>query len=126
VCARRHRDHNKNRFLKNFYFNLASGQSILLNKVSNSAEGDIDATTLSLGDYAGSLGYRCPMKNRLSLGVETKLGKYTSMVSRYQLENGIGGAALQRAASYARERVVFGRPIGQNQGIAHPLAQCWM
>jgi acyl-CoA dehydrogenase len=39
---------------------------------------------------------------------------------------GIGRAALQRAASYARERVVFGRPIGQNQGIAHPLAQCWM
>ena len=39
---------------------------------------------------------------------------------------GIGRAALQRAASYARERVVFRRPIGQNQGIAHPLAQCWM
>ena len=39
---------------------------------------------------------------------------------------GIGRAALQRAAKYARERVVFRRPIGQNQGIAHPLAQCWM
>jgi acyl-CoA dehydrogenase len=39
---------------------------------------------------------------------------------------GIGRTALRRAAQYARERVVFGRPIGQNQGIAHPLAQCWM
>ena len=39
---------------------------------------------------------------------------------------GIGRAALQRAARYARERVVFGRPIGENQGVAHPLAQCWM
>src|SRR5437868_10039690 len=39
---------------------------------------------------------------------------------------GIGRAALRRAAKYARERVVFRRPIGQNQGIAHPLAQCWM
>jgi acyl-CoA dehydrogenase len=38
---------------------------------------------------------------------------------------GIGRAALQRAAKYARERVVFGRPIGQNQAIAHPLAKCW-
>lgn len=38
---------------------------------------------------------------------------------------GIGRAAIQRAARYARERVVFGRPIGQNQGIAHPLAKCW-
>src|SRR5262249_38988109 len=39
---------------------------------------------------------------------------------------GTGRAALKRAASYARERVVFGRPIGQNQGVAHPLAHCWM
>src|SRR6266436_6697512 len=39
---------------------------------------------------------------------------------------GIGLAALRKAVSYARERVVFRRPIGQNQGIAHPLARCWM
>jgi acyl-CoA dehydrogenase len=39
---------------------------------------------------------------------------------------GLGRAALQRAAGYARERVVFGRPIGQNQGVAHPLARAWM
>lgn len=39
---------------------------------------------------------------------------------------GIGRAALRKAADYARERIVFGRPIGQNQGIQHPLAKCWM
>lgn len=39
---------------------------------------------------------------------------------------GIGQDALQRAARYARERVVFGRPIGKNQGIQHPLAECWL
>jgi acyl-CoA dehydrogenase len=39
---------------------------------------------------------------------------------------GIGRAAVQRATKYARERVVFRRPIGQNQGIAHPLARCWI
>lgn len=38
---------------------------------------------------------------------------------------GIGKAALKRAADYAREREVFGRPIGQNQGIQHPLADSW-
>ncbi|MGH7264891.1 MAG: acyl-CoA dehydrogenase family protein [Candidatus Rokuibacteriota bacterium] len=38
---------------------------------------------------------------------------------------GIGRAALDRAAEYARERVVFGRPIGRNQAIAHPLAGAW-
>jgi acyl-CoA dehydrogenase len=39
---------------------------------------------------------------------------------------GIGRAALRKATAYAKERVVFGRPIGQNQGIQHPLAKCWM
>lgn len=39
---------------------------------------------------------------------------------------GLGRAALARAAAYARERVVFGRPIGQNQAIQHPLADSWM
>ena len=39
---------------------------------------------------------------------------------------GLGRAALKRAVDYAKERQVFGRPIGQNQGIAHPLAKCWM
>jgi acyl-CoA dehydrogenase len=39
---------------------------------------------------------------------------------------GIGRAAIRRAANYARERVVFDRPIGQNQGIQHPLAKSWM
>ena len=39
---------------------------------------------------------------------------------------GIGFAALRRAAIYAADRKVFGRPIGQNQGIQHPLADSWM
>jgi acyl-CoA dehydrogenase len=38
---------------------------------------------------------------------------------------GLGRCALARATTYARDRVVFGRPIGQNQGIQHPLAKCW-
>jgi acyl-CoA dehydrogenase len=39
---------------------------------------------------------------------------------------GLGRAALQRAAQYASERIVFDRPIGKNQGIQHPLAQSWI
>jgi acyl-CoA dehydrogenase len=39
---------------------------------------------------------------------------------------GLGKAALRRATRYAKERVVFDRPIGQNQAIQHPLALCWM
>jgi acyl-CoA dehydrogenase len=37
---------------------------------------------------------------------------------------GIGKLAVRRAVAYARERIVFGRPIGKNQGIAFPLAEC--
>lgn len=39
---------------------------------------------------------------------------------------GIGQDALRRASGYAADREVFGRPIGQNQGIQHPLAENWM
>ena len=39
---------------------------------------------------------------------------------------GIGYGALGLASAYARERVVFGRPIGKNQAIQHPLADCFM
>jgi acyl-CoA dehydrogenase len=39
---------------------------------------------------------------------------------------GLGRAALRRAAEYAKTRIVFDRPIGQNQAIQHPLARCWM
>ncbi|MEA2981003.1 MAG: acyl-CoA dehydrogenase [Alphaproteobacteria bacterium] len=39
---------------------------------------------------------------------------------------GLGRAALRKASAYAKERIVFDRPIGENQAIQHPLAACWM
>jgi acyl-CoA dehydrogenase len=39
---------------------------------------------------------------------------------------GLGKVAIAKASKYAQERIVFGRPIGQNQGIQHPLAKAWM
>jgi acyl-CoA dehydrogenase len=39
---------------------------------------------------------------------------------------GLGHAALARATAYAKERIVFDRPIGKNQAIQHPLAKNWM
>ena len=38
---------------------------------------------------------------------------------------GLGMAAINRATRYAKERIVFNRPNGQNQGIQHPLPKCW-
>ena len=39
---------------------------------------------------------------------------------------GLGRVALERASRYANERIVFDRPIGQNQGVQHPLAERWI
>ena len=39
---------------------------------------------------------------------------------------GLGRVALKRATQYAKERIIFDRPIGKNQGVQHPLAKCWM
>lgn len=39
---------------------------------------------------------------------------------------GMGRGALNLTSQYAKDRVVFNRPIGQNQGVAHPLAEAWM
>jgi acyl-CoA dehydrogenase len=38
---------------------------------------------------------------------------------------GMGRRALSKAVRYANERIVFGRPIGKNQSIQHPLAESW-
>jgi acyl-CoA dehydrogenase len=39
---------------------------------------------------------------------------------------GLGRAALDIATKYAKERIVFDRPIGKNQAVAHPLADSWI
>lgn len=39
---------------------------------------------------------------------------------------GLGYAALKKSTQYAKERIIFSRPIGQNQGIQHPLASAYM
>ena len=64
------------------------------------------------------------LKTRAVRGVDKRGDHYR--VNGQKLWIGLGRAALGRAAAYARERVVFNRPIGQNQAIAHPLARNWM
>ena len=77
----------------------------------------IDGLEVSLGDRIGEegKGFRYILESlnpeRILIGAEAI---------------GIGRVALARAARYAKDRVVFGRPIGQNQAIQHPLAESWM
>lgn len=39
---------------------------------------------------------------------------------------GLGRGALNLTVQYAKDRIVFDRPIGKNQAVAHPLAEAWM
>jgi acyl-CoA dehydrogenase len=76
--------------------------------------------------------------DNLEVPVEDRIGEegqgFASIIDGFNPERilvaveaiGLGRAALKRAAAYAKERVVFGRPIGKNQAIQHPLAECWM
>jgi acyl-CoA dehydrogenase len=74
-------------------------------------------------------GMRIPLEDRI--GEEGKGFRYLldSLIPERILlaaeAIGIGKDALRRAARYAGERVVFRRPIGQNQSIQHPLAVNW-
>lgn len=74
-------------------------------------------------------GWRVPVADRIGKeGDGFKMIMHGMNAERILLSGeavGIGYAALRHACNYARERVVFGRPIGKNQAIAHPLAKAW-
>ncbi|MCJ1325406.1 hypothetical protein MMC10_002069 [Thelotrema lepadinum] len=74
--------------------------------------------------------YRIPVETRIGdEGKGFKMILYGMNAERCLLAGealGLGYAAIAKAAKYAKERVVFGRPIGQNQGIQHPLADSYM
>ena len=74
-------------------------------------------------------GYRIPVEDRI--GEEGKGFRYlltfanSERISIAANAVGIGQAALQKAADYARQREVFGNAIGSYQAISHPLADSW-
>ncbi|RMY92342.1 hypothetical protein D0864_05906 [Hortaea werneckii] len=74
-------------------------------------------------------GWRIPAADRIgNEGEGFKMIMHGMNAERILLSGeavGIGYAALRHASNYARERIVFGRPIGKNQGISHPLAKSW-
>ena len=103
---------------------------------------DLDRSTVEVREI-DKLGRKCVDSNQvfidgLRIPVEDRVGE-EGQGFRYILHGlnperiliaseavGLGRAALARATQYAKERVVFDRPIGQNQGIQHPLALSWM
>ncbi len=62
------------RFLKKQgYFNFGIGRSLLINDITTDADGDFDATTISLADFTTTAGYRKQINDRISLSSEIKL-----------------------------------------------------
>jgi acyl-CoA dehydrogenase len=103
---------------------------------------DLDPTTIEVREIE-KLGRKCVDSNQvfidgLRIPVEDRVGEegkgFSYILHGLNPERiliaseavGLGRAALKRAATYANEREVFGRPIGKNQGIQHPLARSWM
>ncbi len=103
---------------------------------------DLDRTTVEVREI-DKMGRHCVDSNELfiddlEIPVEDRIGEegegFPCLLHSLNPERilvgaeavGIGRAALERATRYASERVVFGRPIGQNQAIQHPLAESWM
>lgn len=103
---------------------------------------DLDRTTIEVREIE-KLGRKCVDSNQvfidgLRIPVEDRIGEegkgFSYILHGLNPERiliaseaiGLGRAALQRGALYANEREVFGRPIGMNQSIQHPLAKSWM
>ena len=103
---------------------------------------DLDRSTVEVREI-DKLGRKCVDSNQvfidgLRIPVEDRVGEegkgFSYILHGLNPERiliaseaiGLGRAALQRGANYALDREVFGRPIGQNQAIQHPLARSWM
>lgn len=103
---------------------------------------DLDRSTVEVREI-DKLGRKCVDSNQvfidgLRIPVEDRVGEegkgFSYILHGLNPERiliaseavGLGRAALRRGALYASEREVFGRPIGQNQGIQHPLAERWI
>ncbi|EED34121.1 acyl-CoA dehydrogenase domain protein [Luminiphilus syltensis NOR5-1B] len=54
------------------------------------------------------------------------VGLNPERVSAAAINNGISRFALEQAAQYAKDRNVWGKPIGAHQGVAHPLAEAYI
>ncbi len=124
---------------------------LLIARTGEQGDRPIDGLTLFFTDFDRSkievreidkMGRKCVDSNELfidglEIPVEDRIGE-EGKGFRYLLHGinperiliaaglvGLGRAAITRATKYANERTVFGRPIGQNQAIQHPLAESW-
>jgi len=105
-----------------FYTDLDRAQ-VSVTEIHKMGRAAVDSNSLHFEDW------RVPAAHRIGAeGAGFKCILHGMNAERILLAGeavGIGFAALRHAARYARERVVFGAPIGANQGVQHPLAKAW-
>ena len=106
------------------FYTPLNREAVTIQEIEKMGRGAVDSNTLFFEEWA------VPETDRLGKeGDGFKMIMMGMNAERILIASeaiGVGLAALRRASQYAKERVVFGREIGKNQGIQHPLAQCWM
>ena len=86
------------------------------------ARRQFQSTVLRQSHRAGSIGALARKARAFATSSTASIPNVSSTPPR---SIGMGRRALEKAVAYADQRVVFGRKIGQNQSIQHPLAECW-
>ena len=106
-----------------FYTDLQVPQ-VQITEIEKMGRGAVDTNTLFFDDWKVPGSDRVGAENEGFKMIMHGMNAERILIGAEAL--GLGFAAIRRAALYAGEREVFGRPIGQNQGIQHPLADSWM
>lgn len=106
-----------------FYTDLDRGGAVEVHRIPKHGRAAVDSNVTFIDDLFVPDSHRIGDEGRGFRYLLDSLNPERILVAVEAI--GIGQDALARASRYARERVVFGRPIGQNQAIQHPLAECW-
>jgi alkylation response protein AidB-like acyl-CoA dehydrogenase len=107
-----------------FYTDLNDTLPVQITEIPKMGRAAVDTNTIFFD------GWKVPIRDRIgNEGDGFKMIMHGMNAERVLIGAealGLGYAAIRRAANYANERHVFGRAIGQNQAIQHPLADSWM
>ncbi|KAL2414721.1 Acyl-CoA dehydrogenase FadE12 [Exophiala dermatitidis] len=107
-----------------FYTDLHKNLPVEITEIPKMGRAAVDTNTIFFD------GWKVPASDRIGEeGEGFKMIMHGMNAERILIGSealGLGYAALRKAAIYAGERHVFGRAIGQNQAIQHPLADSWM
>jgi acyl-CoA dehydrogenase len=107
-----------------FFTQLKGKKGATITPIDKAARNAIDSTEILLEDFEASeedivgevgKGFRCLLDG---LNPERIAVAFTTI--------GLGRGALNLTVQYAKDRIVFDRPIGKNQAVAHPLADSWI